>query len=100
MTEKLLAHARARFDHAQQKKTLAEKYQAKLYFAHAGGFWKAGPDLLAILSVCPDETAVLVDEYNAPTEIAVAELKFLAYQRWQEQLNAWKTELASISRER
>ena len=29
-TEKLVAHARARFDHAAAKRTLKEKYEAKL----------------------------------------------------------------------
>ena len=36
-TEALVAHARARFDHAAARRVLKEKYEAKLVFAHAGG---------------------------------------------------------------
>lgn len=100
MTEKLIAHARARFDHAQQKKILAEKYEAKMLFANAGGLWKAGPSLLTTLSVCQDSTAVILDEYNNPVEVNVSELKYLAYQRWQEMLNLWKAELEEMSKQR
>lgn len=100
MTEKLIAHARARFDHAQQKKILAEKYEAKMLFANAGGLWKAGPLLLSTLSACQENTAVILDEYSNPVEVDVNELKFLAYQRWQETLNLWKAELEELSEQR
>ena len=49
-TDELVAHARARFDHAAARRTLKEKYQAKLTFAHAGGMWSAGPELINILN--------------------------------------------------
>ena len=52
-TENLIAHARARFDHATAKRVLREKYEAKMIFAHDGGMWRAGPELLNILATVP-----------------------------------------------
>jgi len=48
-TDALVAHARARFDHAAARRVLKEKYEAKMVFAHAGGMWRAGPELLTVL---------------------------------------------------
>ena len=47
-TNALVAHARARFDHVAAKRLLKEKYQARMVFGHAGGLWKAGPELLTL----------------------------------------------------
>ena len=42
-TNALVAHARARFDHAAARRVLKEKYEAKMVFAYGGGMWRAGP---------------------------------------------------------
>ena len=99
-TDKLAERIRTRFDHNQAKRVLREKYSAKMYFAYNGGMWLAGSELLAILSVCPDETAVLLDTNSNPIKIDVAELELAAQQRWQEQMNAWHAELETLKRER
>ena len=88
----MIAHSRARFDHAVAKRILKEKYQARMLFAYAGGMWRAGPELLTMLAVCPDESAVLLDLYDAPVKVDVRELELAAQQRWQEQMNAWLVE--------
>jgi hypothetical protein len=63
-TNTLVAHSRARFDHAVAKRLLKEKYEAKMLFAYAGGMWRAGPELLTLLAVCPDrDSAVILDLY-------------------------------------
>ena len=100
-TEKLIAHSRSRFDHETAKRTLKEKYLAKMIFAHAGGLWKAGPELLCILSSIPDnDRAVLLDLYDNPIEINTQELKSLVLERWQEQMNAWLVEYQQIQTQR
>jgi hypothetical protein len=99
-TEKLVAHARARFDHATARRTLKEKYEARLLFAYAGGMWRAGPELLTVLATCPDETAVLLDLYEIPVKINVRELELAAQQRWQEQMNAWLVEHQNLNKNR
>ena len=88
----MIAHSRARFDHAVAKRILKEKYQARMLFAYAGGMWRAGPELLTMLATCPDESAVLLDLYDSPVKVDVRELELAAQQRWQEQMNAWLVE--------
>lgn len=99
-TDQLVKEIKSRFDHATQKKLLKEKYQSKMTFAHGGGMWQAGPELLALLQSCPTEDAVIADLYDTPVKINVTELQHLAHNRWQEQMNAWLIELDQLSRNR
>lgn len=96
----IVKQSRARFDHEAAKRALKEKYQAKLMFAYNGGMWKAGPELLTLLACCQDAEVVIQDLYENPVQVRVDDLEALAYQRWQEQLNAWLAEFNTISRER
>ena len=98
-TEQLIAHSRARFEHEAARRNLREKYQAKFTFAHAGGMWQAGPELLTVLKLCSGE-AVILDLYQTPVKIQVEELYELAIARWQEQLNAWLVEYEQLNRNR
>lgn len=100
-TEQLVAHSRARFDHEVSRRTLREKYQAKMIFAHAGGMWQAGPELLMVLNcVAQNADVVLLDLYQTPVKVAVSELQKLAAQRWQEQMNAWLVEHEELNQRR
>jgi hypothetical protein len=99
-TDSLYQHARARFEHAAARRVLKEKYQAKMVFAHAGGMWRAGPELQTTLLTCPDTEAVILDLYETPIRINVQELLAMSQQRWQEQMIAWLIEHAEISRQR
>ena len=99
-TEQLIAHGRARFDHVAARRLLKEKYQAKLVFAHAGGMWCAGPELINILATVPPGDAVLLDLYETPVQVQPEELRGLAMQRWQEQMNAWLAEHTKLSKKR
>lgn len=96
----LVQEIKNRFDHATQKKLLREKYHSKMTFAHAGGMWKAGPELLALVKSCPTEDAVIEDLYGNPVQINTLELEHLAHDRWQEQMNAWLIEYQELSRQR
>jgi len=99
-TDELVAHGRARFEHEAARKTLREKYQAKLTFAHAGGMWSAGPELLNTLMCCPGTESVITDMYNNPIKIITTELFNLAQQRWQEQMTAWLIEYEQLNKNR
>lgn len=99
-TDQLISHSRARFDHQTARRVLKEKYQARMLFAYNGGMWQAGPELLTLLAVCPDESAVLLDLYETPVQIDVRELELAAQQRWQEQMNAWLIEHNKSSKKR
>ena len=96
----IVTRLKSRFDHAAARQVLQEKYQAKMLFAHAGGMWQAGPELLTTLQICSDQEAVLLDVYQTPVKIQTLELKELAKQRWQEQMNAWLLEWTELQRQR
>lgn len=99
-TENIVATARARFDHEAAKRTLKEKYQAKLTFAHNGGLWLAGPELLSTLSACVGPTSVLLDLYDTPVKVTPNEFRDLVRGHWQEQMVAWLVEYESLSKNR
>jgi len=97
----LIAHSRARFDHAAAKRVLQEKYQARMLFAYAGGMWRAGPELLALLQSVPiEDDIVLLDLYENPVKVSPLELQHLALDRWQEQMNAWLVEHEANNKKR
>lgn len=99
-TNELISYARSRFDHEAAKRVLKEKYQGKMTFAYAGGMFRAGPELINILMVCPWDEAVILDLYENPVKVAPIELKKLAEQRWQEQMNAWLVEYEQLNKNR
>jgi len=100
-TDDLIALSRRRFDHAAAKKVLKEKYQSRLTFAHSGGMWQAGPELLTVLMSCAqDKDVVICDLYETPVRINVTELFAEAHGRWQEQMNAWLNEHNELSKQR
>lgn len=91
-TDALIAHARARFDHAAARRTLREKYQAKLVFGYRGGMFRAAPDMITLLSLYGDDTIVVQDLYENPVEVDAGELGNMMRERWQEQMTAWLIE--------
>lgn len=99
-TENLIAHARSRFNHESARRLLKEKYQARMLFAHAGGMWRAGPELLVLLATVPPGDAVILDLYETPVQINPEQLRGMAMMHWQEQMNAWLVEHEQLSRQR
>jgi len=92
-TEQLVAHSRARFEHATARRVLKEKYQARMIFAHAGGMWRAGPELNNMIFTCGRMgEIVLPDLYDNPVKVDSKELMALSQERWNEQMNAWLVE--------
>lgn len=100
-TEQLVAHGRARFEHAAARRLLKEKYQAKLTFAYAGGMFLAGPELLTLLQAIPvEDDVVILDLYQNPVKVTPGELQKLAFDRWQEQMTAWLLEFEADNQKR
>ena len=99
-TDELIKHSRDRFDHAAARRVIKEKYEARMLFAHAGGMWRAGPELQTTLLTCPDPEAVILDLYENPVRISTQELLSLSQQRWQEQMNAWLVEHQQLNQQR
>jgi hypothetical protein len=99
-TEDLIAHARSRFNHESARRLLKEKYEARMLFAHAGGMWRTGPELLVLLATVPPGNAVILDLYENPIQVNPEELRGQAMQRWQEQMNAWLLEHEQLNKQR
>lgn len=99
-SDKLLAHARVRFDHAAARRTLKEKYQSKLTFGWAGGMFRATPEMIVFLDLCGDDDVIIQDLYENPVRINAQELKNHMQQRWQEQMTAWLLEHDQLNQRR
>jgi hypothetical protein len=99
-TNNLIAHARSRFNHGSARRLLKEKYEARMLFAHAGGMWRAGPELLVLLATIPPSDAVILDLYETPVQVRPEELRLMAMQHWQEQMNAWYVEHEQLNKKR
>jgi len=102
-TDELISYGRARFEHATARRTLKEKYQAKMIFAHAGGMWQAGPELINTLAASLEngqQGLVLLDLYDTPIRVDYKELLKLAQERWQEQMTAWLVEYEELNQNR
>jgi hypothetical protein len=100
-TDQLIAHSRARFEHESARRTLREKYQAKLTFAYGGGMWRAGPELNCTIFTCGRMgEVVLEDLYGNPVKANTTELMALSQERYNEQMNAWLVEHEELNRNR
>ena len=100
-TDQLIAHGRARFEHEAARRTLREKYQAKLTFAYRGGMWQAGPELNCSIFTCGRMgEVVLEDLYKNPVKVDTKELMALSQERYHEQMNAWLTEYEELNSRR
>lgn len=98
--DSLISHSRARFDHESARRILKEKYEAKMLFAHNGGMFRAGPELLVLLDACGVGSLIIQDLYNNPVQVDTKELRLLALDRWQEQMNAWLVEYTDLNKQR
>lgn len=99
-TEQIIAHSRARFEHAAAKRLLKEKYQGKLTFAFGGGMWRAGPELITLLTGRTEVDIVLLDLYENPIRVNAPQLLREAESRWKEQMNAWLVEYEQLNQNR
>lgn len=99
-TENIVAHARARFDHATAKRVLKEKYQGKLIFAYNGGMFKTTPELLAFVQSWPINELYLQDLYDNPIEVDKQVFLVKLQQHYHEQMNAWHVEYTEMMKQR
>jgi hypothetical protein len=99
-TDNLISHARSRFNHESARRLLKEKYEARMLFAHSGGMWRAGPELLVMLATVPPGDAVILDLYETPVQVNPEQLRLMAMLRWQEHMNAWLVEHEQLNKQR
>jgi len=102
-TDNKTAHSRRRFSHEAARRTLTEKYQARMIFAHAGGMWQAGPELINILTANlthGQQGMFLLDLYGIPTAVDFKELLEIALEKWQKEMAEWFREYQNINQQR
>lgn len=99
-TDALIAHSRARFDHAAARRVLREKYEAKMIFGYNGGMFRATPEMITFLSLYENQTIVVQDLYGTPVKVDADEIKESMKARLQEQMNAWLQEYQEIEQRR
>lgn len=99
-TDKLAAQVRSRFEHSAARRTIKEKYQAKMIFGWNGGMFRATPEMITFLSLYGDERVVVQDLYETPVEVNARELCDIMRSRLQEQMNAWLIEHEELNRKR
>ena len=99
-TDALIAHARARFDHAAARRVLKEKYEARLIFAYNGGMFRAAPELLAFVQSWPIDELYLKDLYDNPVEVDKQVFLVRLQQHYHEQMNAWHNEYTEMQKKR
>jgi len=97
MTNKIITNIRTRFDHAAARKILKEQYEGNMIFHFAEGMWRAGPDLINILTAMTTDHIVLLDIYDTPIKVDRQELLSLTKEKWQEQMNDWEVEYAELN---
>ena len=71
-----------------------------MIFAFGGGMWRAGPELISLLTGRTNIDIVLMDLYDTPVRVNAPQLLALVEQRWQEQMNAWLVEYEELNRNR
>ena len=100
-TDKLVVHSRARFDHTAAKRTLKEKYEAKLIFTYNGGMFRAGPELInTIMSFPNNADIVLQDLYGNPVKIDTYPVLQQSKDLWQDTMRAWLVEFEELNKNR
>jgi hypothetical protein len=99
-TDKLVAHSRARFDHAAAKRTLKEKYQAQLIFGWNGGMFETTPEMITFFALCGDKLVVVLDMYGNPIEVNAATLLSLMRVKWEACMKNWHTEYEELNKKR
>lgn len=97
-TNKLIAEAKARFNHYESKLYLTEKYTNKLTFANQNGMWTASPEFIAYLRTNTSERSILKDNYSVPVQVntkdllrSMEELYNTTMEEWHKEYNELKT---------
>lgn len=99
-TKKLLADAKARFNHNSAKQYLKDKYESKLTLADQGGLWRITPSLLSQLNSSTAKTLILIDDYGNPVQVDRKLLLLKANEIYVNVMDAWLYEYTELSNKR
>jgi hypothetical protein len=99
-TKNIIKESKAKFNHNSAKEYLKDKYNNKLLFAEQGGLWKITPELLATLSSYPEESLILVDNYDTPILINREPFLKNALDRYKTAMKDYCNEWAELKKNR
>jgi hypothetical protein len=96
----LQQQAKLSFDHAVAKKNLTERMNSRLTVTHRGGVFRVNTDLFVLLDLLEQDEMVILDVYDTPVLVQIAEIRQLAKQRYAELMNEWLAEWERIKKTR
>jgi hypothetical protein len=96
----LQQQAKLSFDHAVAKKNLTERMNSRLTVTHRGGVFRVSTDLFVLLDLLEQDEMVILDVYDTPVLVQIAEIRQLAKQRYAELMNEWLAEWERIKKTR
>jgi hypothetical protein len=96
----LQQQAKLSFDHAVAKKNLTERMNSRLTVTHRGGVFRVDTDLFVLLDLLEQDEMVILDVYDTPVLVQIAEIRQLAKQRYAELMNEWLAEWERIKKTR
>lgn len=96
----LQQQAKLSFDHAVAKKNLTERMNSRLTVTHRGGVFRVNTDLFVLLDLIEQDEMVILDVYDTPVLVQIAEIRQLAKQRYAELMNEWLAEWERIKKTR
>ena len=96
----LQQQAKLSFDHAVAKKNLTERMNSRLTVTHRGGVFRVNTDLFGLLDLLEQDEMVILDVYDTPVLVQIAEIQQLAKQRYAELMNEWLAEWERIKKTR
>ena len=99
-TKRLVAEARARFNHNSAKDYLKEKYTAKLIVAEQGGLWKADQQTITFLASFLNEEVVLIDTFDNPVKVQRQELMDKLCEVYKSVMDEWYEEWKELENKR
>ena len=101
-TTELITVIKERHNHAEFKLTLKEKYKNQLIIVDQGGMWSVDAQFLAQLHALQPHytTLALVDLYENPVEVNLAQLTTKCSERYSTVMSNWARELAEGARRR
>ena len=94
----LVSEARERFNHAQSKRYLKEKYTNMLTVTHAGGMFKIDQTLISFLY--STDCYILIDLHDNPIRVNRLELLELATTTYNRVMTEWLEEYTELSKSR
>lgn len=67
---------------------------------HRGGVFRVDTDLFVLLDLLEQDEMVILDVYDTPVLVQIAEIRQLAKQRYAELMNEWLAEWERIKKTR